>query len=172
MGLISLMKNLLSRRGASRPSVSEIMSALPAETEVIIDIQYDTSQIDYTAFTRQQGIFVIRVLRDRGLVSSDGKTLLLNGRPRPDVIKNSLRDTFFIKSMIRDRVGIDAYVTPLVVMERAAIRENISLLGVLVIPPEEVLTTLTHAPERPALPDGVLIYLREIQMMRTQFLRR
>lgn len=172
MGLLTRISGLFCRSSCSFTAVKDVLTGLPRDCEVIADIQYDTSSIDYTIFTRLQGIFAIKALPDRGKVSYDDKTLLVGGSPRSDIIKGSLRDTFFIKSIVREQVGVDAYVTSIVCFEKAALREAGSILGVLLVSPAHLRESVLHAPERAALPDGVLMCLRDVQMRRMPFLRR
>lgn len=158
---IELIKKILNRNKKQSESVSSVLASLPEGFEVFKDMLYNQNSIDYVIFGRGHGIFMLNLLRGKGAVSCDGKNLLMKRKPCSLIIRKSLQDLFWLKSTIRERIGIDATITPFVVCENAKVKLDGPFAGINVIE-SGALRGAMRTPLKEKLPQGILVLLREL----------
>jgi hypothetical protein len=162
MGFVDSIKKIFRGRRDKVATVQETLTCLPAEYLVFNGILYNDSEIHHVVFSRNKGLFVINTASGKGEVTYNGSRLLVKGKPRSEVVKKILQDIFWLKSTIREQIGVDVYITPIVVFENAKVSVNGPIIGVRVMEPVSLVDAVAHAPERNALEDGVVMVLREL----------
>ncbi|MEW6117491.1 MAG: NERD domain-containing protein [Nitrospirota bacterium] len=156
------IRKVFGRKREPGITVAQALAGLPEAYMVFNAVLYDHSGIDHIVFSRKQGLFLINAPAERGTVTCSGKHLLINDKERSDIIKKALKDTFWLKSTIRERIGLDVPITPVVAYENASVAVRQPLIGVTVLEAKDVLDALLHAPEKSILEDGVVMVLREL----------
>lgn len=167
MDIKSVIDRLLGRKRGPVVTVPELLSGLPEEYEFFSSILYDRNEIDHVVFSRKQGLFLINSALEKGTVSYNGTHMLINRKTRSDIIKNSLKDAFWLKSIIREQIGVDVFITPVVVFEKAKVKVTQPIIGVNVVEISGLTDIILKAPERNVLEDGVLMVLRELHGIQT-----
>src|SRR5271169_5140841 len=119
--VFQLIKKAFAGKKEAGITVQQVLGSLPEDYIVFSTILYDNNEINHVVFSKRQGLFLINVAADKGTVSYDGSLLHLNNKPRSDAIKKTLKDTFWLKSTIRERIGLDVPITPVVVFEHARV---------------------------------------------------
>ncbi|TAN42846.1 MAG: hypothetical protein EPN22_11565 [Nitrospirae bacterium] len=158
---IELIKKILNRNKKRSESVASVLGALTEDYKVFKDMLYNQSSIDYVIFNRERGFFMVNLLHGKGDVSCDGKNLLMKKKVCSDIIRKTLQDVFWLKSTIRERIGIDAAITPFVVCENARVKLDTPFAGINVIE-SGALRGAMLTPLKEELPQGMLVLLREL----------
>lgn len=161
------VKKLFSRKKQEGPALSEVLNELSAEYIVFSGIIHNNSEIGYVVFSRRQGLFIVNPGKDRGEVSYSGSHLIINKKPKSDAIKKALKDAFWLRATIREQIGIDVHITPIVAFENAKVKIDAPIIGVAVVESSAVLDIIIKAPEKMLLEDGVVMVLREKQGVHT-----
>ena len=167
MGIKDIIDKLLGRKKGPLITIPELLSGLPEGYEFFSSILYDRNEIDHVVFSRRQGLFLINSAQDKGTVSYNGTHMLINRKTRSDIIKKSLKDAFWLKSIIREQIGVDVFITPVVVFEKAKVKVTQLIIGVNVAEISGLTDIILNAPERNVLEDGVLMVLRELHGIQT-----
>jgi hypothetical protein len=141
-------------RGAvGEERVEEILGHLPDDHVVIHDLEASYGNIDHVVLA-PYGVFVIETKSQWGRLSTNGSTLLLNGRPLPkDPVEQSLRNALWLRDRIRRHTGLEVFVHALVVFTRACASEPLpKLRGVQILEARHLLEVIaqTHGKEIPA----------------------
>ena len=157
-----LITKLFGKKKEPGPAVAEALAGLTEEYMVFSSMIYNNSEIGHVVFSRRQGLFVINAIKDKGEISYNGTHLLINRKPKSDPIKKALKDTFWLKATIKERTGLDVHITPLVVSENAWVKVEGPIIGVNVLESDRLVETITQAPGRKVLEDGVVMILREL----------
>lgn len=165
--LAQLIRNIFGPKKPPGEPIPQILGRLPEDFVVFDNMLYNNSEIDHVIFNSGKGLFIINSIPDKGEVTYNGSQLLINRRPRSEPIKKALRDTFWVKSAIREHIGLDVHVTSLVVSRFARVRLNAPILGVSVIEGDALFDALSGALQRTGLPNGVLMVLRELHGVNT-----
>ncbi|MBF0329863.1 MAG: hypothetical protein HQL10_11955 [Nitrospirae bacterium] len=158
---IDLIKKILNRNKKQSTTVSSVIASLPEDFEVFKDMLYNQNSIDYVVFGRGHGIFMLNLLHGKGDVTCDGKNLLMKRKICSSIIRKSLQDLFWLKSTIRERIGVDAAITPFVVCENARVKLDSHFAGINVIESCSLRDALVN-PLKEKLPQGMLVLLREL----------
>ncbi len=161
------IKKIFTGSKEAGPLVAGLLGQLPEDYMVFSGILYNHSEIDHVVFNRQHGLFIINIAAGKGEVTYDGAQLLINRKPRSEVIKKTLKDTFWLKSTIRERMGLDVLVTPIVVFENAKVKVSGPIIGVTVVESGRLMDTVAQTPEKSHLEDGVVMVLRELHGIHT-----
>ena len=167
MDIKDIIDKLLGRNKGPAVTVPELLSGLQEGYEFFSSILYDKNEIDHVVFSRKQGLFLINSAHEKGTVSYNGTHMLINRKTRSDIIKNGLKDAFWLKSIIREQIGVDVFITPVVVFEKAKVKVTQPIIGVVVVETSGLVDTILNAPERNVLEDGVLMVLRELHGIQT-----
>ena len=167
MDIKDIIDRLLGRKKGPIVTVPELLSGLPEGYEFFSSILYDRNEIDHVVFSGKQGLFLINSAKEKGTVSYNGTHMLINRKTRSDIIKNGLKDAFWLKSIIREQIGVDVFITPVVVFEKAKVKVTQPIIGVVVVETGGLVDTILNAPERNVLEDGVLMVLRELHGIQT-----
>lgn len=165
--VLQLIRKVFAGKKEAGIIVEQVLGSMPEDYIVFSTILYDNNEINHVVFSKRQGLFLINVVADKGTVSYNGSLLHINNKPRSDSIKKTLKDTFWLKSTIRERIGLDVPITPIVVFEHARVNFSELVVGVAVKGSADLLSTILDAPEKKVLEDGVLIVLRELHGMHT-----
>lgn len=147
--------------------VADILTRLPEDYQVFNGLLYDANEIEYVLFHNRKGLFIITLRKDRSEVTSKGSRLHINRKPVNDPIKKALSHAFWLKSAIREKIGIDVPVTSMVVFENARVRDVAPILGVRVIASDGLLAAIDEIPAQAVLPDGVVMALRDLHGVNT-----
>lgn len=172
---MNLVKKLLDSFGKGRvphETALQQLSGLPGDYLLFSMVLYNDTEIGHIVFSRNQGVFLINVVPDRGEVAYDGAHLCINRKPRSEYIKKTLKDTFWLKTTVREQIGVDTPITPVVVFEQARVTVEKAILGVRVIESSRLFDTITGAPEKEPLEDGVVFILRELHANHTMTYRK
>lgn len=153
---------IFGRKKDNLVTVSQALAGLPEEYTVFSSVLYGNSEISHVVFSRGQGVFLINSFAGKGEITFNGSTLVINRKPKSEAIQKSLKDTFWLKSTIREEIGIDAHIIPLAVYENAKVRLGEPVIGVRVIESAGLSETILNTPERKPLEDGILMVLREL----------
>lgn len=172
MNLVRKLIDSFGKTRVSQETALQQLGGLPGDYLLFSTVLYNDNEIGHLVFNRKQGLFLINVAADRGDVTYDGAYLCINATPRSDHIKKTLKDTFWLKTTIREQIGVDAPITPIVVFEQARVAVDKPILGVRVIESGRLFETLTGAPEKEPLADGVLFLLRELHINHTMTYRK
>ena len=144
-----------------------MLGELPEEYIIFSGIVYDNSEIAHVVFSRKQGLFIINNAAGKGEVTDKGSLLHINNKPHSEVIHKSLRDAFWLRSTIRQQIGVDAPINSLAVFENASVKIERPILGVTAVESRNLIDAITRSPEKTFLEDGVVMVLRELQGVRT-----
>ncbi|MEW5746472.1 MAG: hypothetical protein AB1805_13660 [Nitrospirota bacterium] len=172
MGLVKKVLDVFGKSREPRETASHQLSRLPGDYLLFSTVLYNDSEVSHIVFSRSQGLFLINVSSERGTATYDGAHLCINRKPRSESIKKTLKDTFWLKSTLRERIGLDTPITPVVVFEQAEVAVDKPILGVKVIESSMLFDTIMAAPERGVLEDGVVLVLRELHSNHTMTYRR
>lgn len=165
--LIQLIKRIFSGKKHPGEPVRQILDRLPEDFTVFDGMLYNHSEIDHVIFNSGKGLFIVNSIPDKGEIAYNGSQLMINRKPRTEPIKRALRDTFWLKTAIREHIGVDVHVTPFVVSRFAKVKIDSPILGVSVIESSALLDAVTGAPGRTVLQNGVLMVLRELHGVNT-----
>src|SRR5208337_1666352 len=146
-----LFKKVFTRKKEVGPTVQQVLGELPEDYVVFSTILYNNSEIDHVVFSKSQGLFLINTAADKGTVSYDGEYLHVNNKRRSDAIKKTLKDTFWLKTTVRERIGLDVPITPVVAFERARVNFSELVVGVMVRESRDLLRAVLDAPEKKTL---------------------
>ena len=89
---------------------------------------------------------------------------ILYDRNEIDHVVFSRRQGLFL---IREQIGVDVFITPVVVFEKAKVKVTQPIIGVNVAEISGLTDIILNAPERNVLEDGVLMVLRELHGIQT-----
>ncbi|HEX8947450.1 MAG TPA: hypothetical protein VF790_00735 [Dissulfurispiraceae bacterium] len=165
--VIGFIKKVFSGKKEAGPAVAKLLGGLPEEYTVFNGILYNHSEIHHIVFSKAQGLFVVNPAHEKGEVTYKGAHLLINRKPKSDVVKKTLKDTFWLKSTIREQLGMNVHITPLVAFENARVKITQPIIGVTVLESRGLVEAILNAPQRNVLEDGVVMVLRELQGIHT-----
>ena len=123
-----------AHRGAkAEEKVEAKLTALPEEFVSFHDLAFPGFNIDHVA-VGPGGVFVIETKSHVGKITSNGNQLLLNGRtPEKDFINQTWSQTYHIKNLLKERLGKDIPVHPLLCFTNAFVQVRGAVKGVSVV---------------------------------------
>jgi hypothetical protein len=134
-GLRSLEERDRADRGAvAEERVGSSLDDLGEDYLVLHDIRSTYGNIDHIAICRTGAIFLIETKSHPGRVSVVNGQLLVNGHePEKDFIAQAINNTYWLKKRIRETIGVDVWVTSVLVFTKAFVERGTALGTVTVV---------------------------------------
>jgi hypothetical protein len=119
-------------RGAKgEETIGSILDGLGEEYLVIHDVVSTYGNIDHIVIGKQAGIFLLETKAHRGRVSVSNDRLLVNGHdPEKDFVAQALNNTYWLREKIRLAVGVETWITPVLVFTNAFVERSAPIKGV------------------------------------------
>jgi len=122
------------RGAAAEEQIGEILDGLGEGFEVIHDVETPYGNIDHLVIGQHCGIVLIETKSHHGKVSARGDQLLVNGRlPEKDFIRQSLRNTYWLRQVVEFVTKDKAWITPVIVFTNAFVEVSGTIKGVHVV---------------------------------------
>ena len=118
-------------RGArGEEQIGHILDGLGPDFYTLHDIDSQFGNIDHIVLSRFNGAFLIETKAHGGKVTVLEDHLLVNGRPpEKDFIKQSLSNTYWLKERLAEALGLDVWITPVVVFANAFVSRSKPIKG-------------------------------------------
>jgi len=123
-----------AERGArAEVKVEEKLTGLPDDYISFHDLAFPGFNIDHLAIGAG-GVFVIETKSHGGTITSNGNQLLLNTRPpEKDFINQAWSQTYHIKNLLKERLGMEIPVKPILCFTNAFVQVRGTVKGVSVV---------------------------------------
>jgi hypothetical protein len=123
-----------AERGArAEEKIEEKLSALLDGYVSFHDLSFPGFNIDHVV-VGPSGVFLVETKSHSGKVTSNGDTLLLNGHaPEKDIIKQTWSQTFHLKNLLKERLGKEIPVKPVLCFSRAFVQVRGAVKGITVV---------------------------------------
>lgn len=123
-----------ANKGAlAEEKVETKLTALPEEFVSFHDLAFPGFNIDHVA-VGPGGVFVIETKSHGGKITSNGNQLLLNGSsPEKDFINQTWSQTYHIKNLLKERLGKEIPVHPVLCFTNAFVQVRGTVKGVSVV---------------------------------------
>lgn len=123
-----------ANKGAlAEEKVGAKLTALPEEFVSFHDLAFPGFNIDHVA-VGPGGVFVIETKSHGGKVTNNGNQLLLNGStPEKDFINQTWSQTYHIKNLLKERLGKEIPVNPVLCFTNAFVQVRGTVKGVSVV---------------------------------------
>lgn len=136
------------RRAVRGAAAEEQMGALLATLDetycVFHDVPSPYGNIDHVVLGQHGGVFLLETKSHPGRVHVVSGTILVNRRrAEKDFIAQTLRNTYWLRDVLSQVVGVRVWITPLIVFTRAVVVPSPPTKGVLVINRKYLLQALT-----------------------------
>ncbi len=142
---------------AGEEQVGEILEQLGSDYLVMHDfaIHFGTSpygNIDHIVYDKKGNIFILETKSHFGKVTANGDHLLRDGRPfEKDIIHQALSNSYWVKEKVEAKLGLKAWVTPVLVFTNAFVQFGKPIKGVYYTNKKYLLQFLqTHKANSPA----------------------
>jgi hypothetical protein len=100
--------------------IGQLLAQLGPDYVVMHDWESPYGNIDHIVYDKAGNIFMIETKSHYGKVEAQGDNLLRDGRPfEKDIIHQSLSNSFWMKNKIEQKLGLKAWVTPVLVFTNA-----------------------------------------------------
>jgi hypothetical protein len=111
-------------------TVADVLERLPGAI-VLRDLTGDAGDIPFAVIMPREGLFIIHVVEEEGIVTSDGADLMVNGRPDSSGhVDRAVRNAVWFGAQVRGLVGDEVWVHPLVVFHRGSVDVKDPIRGV------------------------------------------
>lgn len=122
-------------RGAEgEEAIGAILDSLGDEYLVVHDVVSRYGNIDHVVIARHGGLFLLETKAHGGRVSVVNGRVLVNGRePEKDFIAQTLRNTYWLRSRVREATGLDLWITPVLVFTNAFVEPTAPVKGVQLV---------------------------------------
>ncbi len=123
-------------RGASgEEDVGLILDTLnPDDYLVLHDIVSPYGNIDHMVIGRYTGIFLIETKAHRGKVTVGDGRVLVNGRvPEKDFIAQALRNTYWLRDILRQELASHVWIIPVLVFTNALVPRMEPVKGIQIL---------------------------------------
>jgi hypothetical protein len=112
-----------ARRGArAEVKIGEILARLGDDYLVIHDVTADYGNIDHVVIGKDGNVFMIETKSHGGKVTIKDGHVLVNGHPpEKDFIKQSLRNSYWLRDKIETVTGVKPFVVPILVFTNAMV---------------------------------------------------
>jgi hypothetical protein len=132
-------------RGAKgEEDVARILDALnPNEYLVLHDIASPYGNIDHIVIGKHAGIFLIETKAHGGKVTIESGQVLVNSRvPEKDFIAQALRNTYWLRDILRQELATHAWIMPVLVFTNAFVPKLEPVKGVQILNKRYLLALL------------------------------
>jgi len=121
-------------RGAlAEEKVEAKLAALPEDYVSFHDLTFPGFNIDHVV-VGPGGVFVVETKSHGGKVTNNGSQLLLNGNvPEKDFINQTWSQTFHIKNLLKEKLGKEIAVNPVLCFTNALVQVRGTVKGVSVV---------------------------------------
>lgn len=155
-------------RGAeAEEKIGSLLDTLGEDYLVIHDVESPYGNIDHVVISKQSEAFLIETKGHGGGISVANGQLLLNGHePEKDFVAQTLRNTYWLRDRIREEIGLDVWITPILVFTNAFVERMMPIKGVTVVNKRYLIGALRRRAaiaRSPALWEGrerILAWLR------------
>jgi hypothetical protein len=107
------------------------------------DVESAYGNIDHIVLTQSGNIFLIETKGHGGKASLEGQVILVNGRPaEKDFIKQTLSNTYWLKSRLDQITGQDVWINSLIVFANAFVAKPYRAKGITIINKRFLIETL------------------------------
>jgi hypothetical protein len=134
-GLRTLDERDRANRGAvAEERIGSSLDDLGEDYLVLHDIRSAYGNVDHIAICKTGSVFLIETKSHPGHVSVVNGQLLVNGHePEKDFIAQAINNTFWLKKRIREAIGVDVWVTSVIVFTKAFVERGTVLRTVTVV---------------------------------------
>lgn len=123
-------------RGAvAEEKIGALLATLPEdEFYVFHDVESPYGNIDHLVIAKQSGIFLLETKAHGGRVTVEGDKLLVNGKtPEKDFIMQALRNAYWVREKMGEKLGQKPWITPIVVFTNAFVPRLDPIKGVHIV---------------------------------------
>jgi hypothetical protein len=122
-------------RGAvAEERIGSLLDGLGEDYLALHDIESPYGNIDHVVLDRLSCVFLIETKSHRGRVTIQNGEILVNGhQPEKDFISQALKNTYWLRDQIRDAIGMEVWITPVVVFTNAFVERSAPVKNVTVI---------------------------------------
>ncbi len=111
--------------------IGDLLSQLGPDYVVLHDQRSRFGNIDHIVYDSRGNIFMIETKSHRGRIEVIGNQLLRDGKSlEKDFIEQALNNTYWLKQTIENQVGLDAWVTSVIVFTNAFVPLNLVVKNV------------------------------------------
>lgn len=137
-------------RGArAEETIGTLLTQLGKQYLVMHDVRSPYGNIDHVVLS-DHGIFIIETKAHGGHIRTTNNHLLLNNKPLDkDFISQTLSNTYWIKKKIKESIGIDIWVTAILVFTNAYV-EGETIKGVKIINKRYLLPSIQQGKPTPS----------------------
>jgi hypothetical protein len=131
-------------RGAeAEEEVGRLLAELGEDYLVLNDVSSPYGNIDHVVFGKRSGPFLIETKSHRGRIEFDGDRLLINLKPpEKDFFAQSLRNTYWLRDELAKIIGLNPWVTPILVFTKAFVPRAKPIRRVHVVNKKYLLQTI------------------------------
>ena len=131
-------------RGAvGEEEIGSLLDTLGDDFFVLHDISSPYGNIDHIVISRESGLFLIETKSHHGKVQVDENRLFINGKsPEKNFISQTLKNTFWLKDEIKTHLGLDIWISPVLVFSNAFVPYIKPVKGVSIINKRYLLNIL------------------------------
>ena len=121
-------------RGAkAEEKIGSFLDTLGEDYLIIHDVVSPYGNIDHVVISKESEAFLIETKAHGGRISAVNGQLLLNGHePEKDFVAQTLRNTYWLRDRIRAEIGLDVWITPILVFTNAFVERMMPIKGVTV----------------------------------------
>ncbi len=143
-------------RGAdAEVKIDQLLGDLSEDYLVLNDLASPYGNIDHVVFSKDSGIFLIETKSHRGKVSVRDNVLYLNEQlPEKDFIKQTLKNTYWLREKLIEIVGVKVWINPVIVFTNAFVPFIGPVKGIRIVNKKFLLSTIMnskHTPDNQAL---------------------
>ena len=140
-----------ARRGArAEVKIGKILAGLGDDYLVIHDITADYGNIDHVVIRKDGNVFMIETKSHGGKVTIQNDHVLVNGHPpEKDFIKQSLRNSYWLRDKIEAVTGVKPFVVPILVFTNAMVGYYPPCRGVHLTYGKNLLKTIERQGKNP-----------------------
>ena len=122
-------------RGARAEEViGELLENLGEDFFVMHDVDNPNGNIDHIVIKKSGGVFLLETKAHGGRVEIMDDQLLVNGKaPEKDFVRQTLRNTYWLRDEVEAATGIKTRIIPVIVFTNAFVRPGKPVKGITVI---------------------------------------
>jgi hypothetical protein len=122
-------------RGAiAEEKIGDLLAGLGEDFLILHDVVCAYGNIDHVVISKNNGVFLLETKAHGGRVQILSDNLLVNGKPpEKDFIKQTLRNTYWLRDELEKVVGRKVWITPVIVFTNAFVPFGKPIKGIHVI---------------------------------------
>lgn len=127
-------KNRAIRGAVAEEKIESLLQTLGENYFVLHDIESPYGNIDHIVISNEGRVFLLETKSHHGKAAVMNGELLINGKPpEKDFINQALKNVYWLRKQIREIVGIQIWITPVIVFTSAFVPPGKSVKGVTII---------------------------------------